>query len=213
MTRMLISSLHCREAELSVGMTKGRVGRLQWGLVCDLMDETELIAAARLGDEDAFAELYRLHAGYVQAIGRSILRKSEVEDMCQDTFLLAFTRIHGFEGNSQFRTWISRIAINQCLLSLREGRQVSNGEACLVQLDANTPDGVLDSQLEGVAARLDVKRLLRILSPAQRQILTMAYLEDMPDLEIAEVLGTDLAAVKSQLFQAKRRVRRLQKKR
>ena len=38
------------------------------------MDETELIAAARLGDEDAFAELYRQHIGYVRAIGRSILR-------------------------------------------------------------------------------------------------------------------------------------------
>ena len=63
------------------------------------MDETELIAAARLGDEDAFTELYQQHLGYVKAVGRAILRRNDLDDMCQDTFLLAFTRLHSFEGN------------------------------------------------------------------------------------------------------------------
>jgi RNA polymerase sigma-70 factor, ECF subfamily len=185
------------------------------------MDETELIAAARLGDEDALAELYRQHAGYVRAIGRSILRKNDVDDMCQDTFLLAFTRLDSFEGNSQFRTWITRIAINQCLLTLRHGRQLSNGESYLVQLDAETADAALDrctfasidTQLEGVPARLDLSRVLRVLAPIQRRILKMAYIEGMPELEIAEALGMDLATVQSKIFQAKRRVRDMHKKR
>jgi RNA polymerase sigma-70 factor, ECF subfamily len=177
------------------------------------MDETELIAAARLGDEDAFAELYRQHAGYVRAIGRSILRKNDLDDMCQDTFLLAFTRLQSFEGNSQFRTWISRIAINQCLLTLRHDRQISNGESCLVPLDRETDDAIIDMQLEGVSARLDLNRLMRVLAPIQRRILTMAYLEGVPGLEIAEALEMDLAAVQSQIFQAKRRVRNMHKKR
>jgi RNA polymerase sigma-70 factor (ECF subfamily) len=176
------------------------------------MNETELIEAARGGDENAFAELYRQHSKYVKAIGRSILRKNDIDDMCQDTFLLAFTRIKSFEGTAQFRTWISRIAINQCLLSLRQGRQISNGESFLVPLDA-TVEATLDIQLEGVPARLDVSRLLRILAPIQRRILTMAYLEGVPDSEIAETLGTDLAAVQSQIFQAKRRARKMHKKR
>jgi RNA polymerase sigma-70 factor (ECF subfamily) len=91
------------------------------------MNETELVNAARLGDEDAFAQLYHHHVRYVKAIGRSILRQNDVDDMCQETFLMAFTRLNAFEGNSQFRTWISRIAINQCLVTLRKGRQPSNG--------------------------------------------------------------------------------------
>jgi len=177
------------------------------------MNETELIEAARGGSEDAFAELYRQHARYVKAIGRSILRKDDVEDMCQDTFLLAFTRLETFAGNAQFRTWITHIAINQCLLSLRHGRQITNGESCLVQFDPERDNALLDSQLAAVPARLDVNKVLRILSPVQRRILTMAYLEDMPDLEIAEALDMDLAGVQSQIFQAKRRVRNLKKKR
>jgi RNA polymerase sigma-70 factor (ECF subfamily) len=180
------------------------------------MDETELIAAARLGDEDAFAELYREHAGYVRALGRSVLRRSDVDDMCQDTFLVAFTRLDGFEGNAQFRTWITRIAMNQCLMLLRKGCQPSNGDSNLLQIDEEmAADGVLDrcifasvdTQLENVPARLDLTKWLRVLRPAQRQLLEMAYFEGMPEMEIAELLGTTVAWVKSNLHQAKRRVR------
>ena len=180
------------------------------------MDETELIAAARLGDEDAFAELYRQHAGYVRAIGRSLLRRSDVDDMLQDTFLAIFTRLGSFEGNAQFRTWITRIAMNQCLVLLRIERQPSNGDSNLLQIDEEmAADGVMDrcifggvdTQLENVPARLDLTKLLRVLRPAQRQLLEMAYFEGMPEMEIAELLGTTVAWVKSNIHQAKRRVR------
>src|SRR5271156_660256 len=115
------------------------------------MDEMELIAAARQGNQDAFAELHRRHIRYVRAIGRSILRSRDLDDMCQETFLLAFMRLDSFEGNSQFRTWITRIAINRCLMMLRKRRQASNGESHLVQVDAD--QCVIesrDTQLEGV---------------------------------------------------------------
>jgi RNA polymerase sigma-70 factor, ECF subfamily len=181
------------------------------------MDETELIAAARLGNEDAFAELYRQHIGYVRAIGRSILRNRELDDMCQETFLLAFMRLDSFEGNARFRTWITRIAINRCLTILRKGRQASNVESHLVQMDAETvADRCVyasrDSQLEGVWARLDLERLLGMLKPMQRQVLEMAYLEDMPDLQIAEALGTTVVAVKCTLYRVKRLLRDSDKK-
>lgn len=121
------------------------------------MDETELVTAARSGNQDAFAELYRQHIRYVRAIGRSILRSRDLEDMCQETFLLAFKRLDSFEGNSLFRTWITRIAINRCLMILRKGRQAGNVESHLVPIGADeTADRSLlasrDTQLESVGA-------------------------------------------------------------
>ena len=171
------------------------------------MDETELIAAARLGDEDAFAELYRQHNRYVRAIGRSILRKNDLDDMCQETFLRAFTRLDTFDVNLQFRPWITRIAINQCLLTLRQGRQASNGDSHLIQMDAEMADEAFDrfvfasadSQLEGVSARLDLDRLLQVLKPIERQVLEMAYLEGAPYMEIATVLGVPLTTVRAKI--------------
>ena len=177
------------------------------------MDETELIAAARLGNEDAFAELYRQHIGYVRAIGRSILRNRELDDMCQETFLLAFRRLDRFEGTARFRTWITRIAINRCLMILRKGRQASNGESHLVQMDADTRVLVSrDVQLEGVGTRLDLERVLGVLKPGQRRILEMAYWDDMPELQIAGVLGIPLAAVTNRIYRAKRKIRNIYKK-
>jgi RNA polymerase sigma-70 factor (ECF subfamily) len=177
------------------------------------MDETELIAAARVGNQDAFAELYRQHIRYVRAIGRSILRSRDLEDMCQETFLLAFMRLDSFEGNSKFRTWITRIAINRCLMILRKGRQAGNVESHLVQMDT---DQCLvarrDAQLEGIGARLDLERLMGMLKPEQRQILEMAYVEDMPDLQIAETLGTTVVAVKCTLYRVRRLLRNAHKK-
>jgi RNA polymerase sigma-70 factor (ECF subfamily) len=183
------------------------------------MDETELIAAARSGDEDAFTELYQQHLGYVKAVGRSILRKYDLDDMCQDTFLLAFTRLDSFEGNSQFRSWLTRIAINQCLIILRKGRRPSNGESNHIRMDAETSDGLLDEcifsredkHLEGLPARLDLDKLLQGLKPMQRQLLEMAYLEDIPEQEIAEMLGTTRDCVKSSIYRAKRRAREIYK--
>jgi RNA polymerase sigma-70 factor, ECF subfamily len=186
------------------------------------MDEASLIAAARLGDEDAFAELYRQHASYVRAIGRAILHKSDLDDMCQDTFLLAFTRLRSFEGNCQFRTWISRIATNQCLLTLRKARQASNGESHLIQIDAELAAGLgrdrwifasTDKGLEGLAARLDLNRLLSVLNPIQRRVLEMAYLEGTPGEEIAELLDIPLSSVKNKIHRAKTQLMKIHKKR
>jgi RNA polymerase sigma-70 factor (ECF subfamily) len=137
--------------------------------------------------------------------------------MCQETFLLAFMRLDSFEGNSRFRTWITRIAINRCLTILRKGRQASNVESHLVQMDAETAAdrcayASRDPQLEGVGARLDLERLLGMLKPMQRQVLEMAYLEDMPDLQIAEALGTTVVAVKCTLYRVKRLLRDSDKK-
>jgi RNA polymerase sigma-70 factor (ECF subfamily) len=171
------------------------------------MDEAELIAAACSGDEDAFAELYKKHIRSVRAVCRSILRRNDVDDLCQDTFLLAFTRLRSFEGDSLFRTWITRIAVNQCLNTLRRARQPTNGDSHLVPMNTEL-GGEENIELERVSARLDLDRLLQVLSPGQRQILEMAYLEDMPELEIAETLGTSLSQVKSIILRAKRKVRK-----
>ncbi len=181
-----------------------------------------MIAAARLGDEDASAELYRQHAGYVHGIGRSILRTDELDDLSQDTFLLAFSHLHDFQESCAFRTWISRIAVNQCRAILRKRRQAKNGDAHLVSIDAGTPSdwapeggmfGREDPQVEATAARLDLAKLLRVLTSAQRRLLELAYLEDTPAPEIAQMLGIPVGLVRGKIHQAKRRVRNAHKNR
>lgn len=60
---------------------------------------------------------------------------------------------------------------------------------------------------------MDLERLLGTLKPRQRRILEMAYVEDMPDLQIAETLGTTVVAVKCTLYRIKRLLRDADKNR
>ena len=170
------------------------------------MDESGLIAAARQGDQAAFAELYRLHHVYVRAICRNILRDDSVDDLCQDTFLVAFTRLDSFAGKSRFRTWMTRIAINQCLMALRKRRHYVP-----VPLDEEAIDQyvfvVKDAVLEGAPARMDLEKMMSVLTDSTREMLIMAYLDGIPETEIAETLGLSVDAVRTKLSRAKRKMR------
>jgi RNA polymerase sigma-70 factor, ECF subfamily len=174
------------------------------------MDEWQLITAARIGDQNAFTELYHRHHRYVRAIGRSILHTDDLDDMCQETFLSAFTRLDTFEGDARFRTWITRIAVNRCLLILRNSRRPGHGESQAFSPDESAyTDNVrwIDARLESLPQRLDLERLLKTLTPAQREALEMAYAEEMPVVDIAAALKTTVAAVKGRIAIAKKKLK------
>jgi RNA polymerase sigma-70 factor, ECF subfamily len=179
------------------------------------MDEAQLIAAARTGDQGAFAALYQQHHQYVRAIGRSILRADDLDDLCQETFLCAFTRLESFEGSSQFRTWLSRIALNRCLLLVRSQRRAVKMESRAVSVDENPEHPGLqriDLHLEGIPDRLELERLLRRLTPAQREALELACLEDMPAADIAAELNITVTAVKGRLAIARKKLRMIRRR-
>jgi RNA polymerase sigma-70 factor, ECF subfamily len=171
------------------------------------VDESRLIAAARQGDQAAFAELYRLHHGYVRGICRNILRDDSVDDLCQDTFLVAFTRLDSFAGNAKFRSWITRIAVNQCLMTLRKRRHYVSVELEEESLNQYIFVGT-DAALEGAPARMDLEKMMSVLTDATRQILVLACLEGLSEAEIAEKLGLNVDVVRKRIHYAKQKMRR-----
>jgi RNA polymerase sigma-70 factor (ECF subfamily) len=170
------------------------------------VDESNLIAAARQGDQGAFTELYHLHHGYVRGICRNILRDDSVDDLCQDTFLLAFTRLDTFAGKAQFRSWITRIAVNQCLMTLRTRRHYVS-----IEQEEDTLDRYVftakDAVLEGAPARMDLEKMMSVLSDTTRQMLIMACLDGNSEQEIAEKLGLSADIVRKRVYWAKRKMR------
>src|SRR5271169_7226137 len=83
--------------------------------------EKALIARAREGSRTAFGELVRRHSHRVYGMSFRILKNREdAEDNLQNVFCKAYGKIRQFEGNSQFSTWLVRIAINEALMMLRK---------------------------------------------------------------------------------------------
>src|SRR5437016_14600268 len=89
----------------------------------DALADEELVRRARSRDEAAVRVLTRRHNRRLYRIARSILRNdSEAEDVVQETYVRAFTRLDSFRTDSRFTTWLTRSAINEALGRLRRQR-------------------------------------------------------------------------------------------
>src|SRR5450755_1727094 len=86
-------------------------------------DERWLITQAKSGSSTAFGELYDRHQLRIYRTALRILRnRQDAEDAVQLSFQRAFTNLHRFREDSTFSTWVTRIAINDALMMLRQRR-------------------------------------------------------------------------------------------
>ena len=77
-------------------------------------DAADAILAAA-GDTEAFERLYRRHAGRIHSLARRMIGPEEADDVTQDVFVRAWRKLGLFRGDSQFGTWLYRLAVNVIL--------------------------------------------------------------------------------------------------
>lgn len=86
-------------------------------------DEADLVARAIGREEAAVRSLVRQHNRRLFRITRSIVRDDgEAEDVVQETYIRAFTRLDDFRGEAAFGTWLCRIVLNEALGRVRRRR-------------------------------------------------------------------------------------------
>ncbi len=165
-------------------------------------EELALVAAARRGDDGAFAELVRRHQRRVfRLAGRFFRTPEEVEDAAQETFLTVWKKLHTYRGQAPFEHWLTRVTLNCCYGRLRRKAPVT------VPLERD-----FGAAAEDRTVGLDVERLLDRLSAADRFILLMLHGEGWSAAEIAERLGWSRTNVKVRAHRARKRLRRLLEK-
>jgi RNA polymerase sigma-70 factor, ECF subfamily len=165
------------------------------------MTEPHLVARAQQGDLPAFEELVRTYQREIYSLAcRMVQDPEEAKDMAQETFLQAYKHIREFRGQSQFRTWLFRIAINQCYNFFKSkkkfGDPVDSQE--LIIVDEDNPQAELmaaedRSRLYAALERLPVK---------QRAVLTLKLEQGMSYKEIADKLGGTAGAARVNFHQA-----------
>lgn len=172
--------------------------------------DAELVEAILAGSETAFATLVeRYQDRVVRLCGRYCRDQVECEDLAQDVFLKVFRKLHTFQGDSQFFTWLYRIAVNAATdhlarASTRRLKLVEDDEA----FDARTAR-VDDPSAPLVAAETAaaVRAIVDALPEKFRTILVLREFEDLSYTEIAEVLQIQIGTVESRLFRARQRVK------
>jgi len=171
--------------------------------------EAELITAVLQGDPVSFEPLVQKYSPRVFATARRYARReSEVEDIAQEVWLKAFSKLRSFRGEAPFEHWLMRMTVRTCYDFLR-GHQ-RNRESSFSEISEPEDDWlerfVADpgsAAEDADAARLLVGRVLEKLSPPARLVITLLEIEDRSVKEIAELTGWSVPLVKVRAFRAR----------
>jgi RNA polymerase sigma-70 factor (ECF subfamily) len=177
-------------------------------------DET-LAAQAAAGDDSAFETIVERYEGRVFRLACRLTSETDAPDVLQETFLQVYRHLSTFRGDSQFRTWLFRIATNTCLMDRRSrGRRPAESlETFLPHFDsegihASTPeelqvaaraDELLDRRVLADQARAGLARLPDLY----REAFVLRDLEELPTAEVAAALGVEPATVRQRVHRAR----------
>jgi len=153
------------------------------------------IRAVADGDREAFSQLYTAYVRMVHAILLGRVPRRDVDDLVQDVFVTAYTRIRELRDAGAFGGWLATIARNRATDYLRRSRDQ-------VELPHDLPGG--DAIEADTMAVLDV---IRKLPEAYRETLLMRLVEGMTGAEIAERSGLTPASVRVNLHRGMKLLR------
>jgi RNA polymerase sigma-70 factor, ECF subfamily len=179
-------------------------------------DDLTLVHAAKEGDVSAFDKIVRRHDRKLLRIAQSVTHnREEAEDAVQEAFFKAYQKLHQFQENAKFSTWMIRIVLNEALMKLRKQRHAREES-----LDSNFPSDsdVLPRDLAdwspnpqelygAVEFREILIECLGSLQPGLRLVFVLRDIEELSISETCEALSLSVAAVKSRLFRARLQLR------
>jgi RNA polymerase sigma-70 factor (ECF subfamily) len=168
-----------------------------------------LVEAASRGDREAFNELVRRHQAAMVALTRGLAgRFADADDLAQEVFVRAWRSLKTFRGDSSFRTWLHRVAINV----VRSSQAKQSRSARLVRPaseDDPEPPSPAESVERTLTRRDAIERALGSLPDELREAVVLRDVQGLDYKEIAGMLDVPIGTVESRIFRARQRLRPL----
>ena len=180
----------------------------------------DLLGLVRAGDKLAVERFIRLHAPWMLAVARRLLKDEGLaEDCVQESLLSALRSLDRFEQRSEVKTWLHRIVVNYCLMKMRSAVRAQEQpiDQLLPQFDANggriqapwsepvAPDEALEQHQMCATVRAKIAEL----PDSYRIVLLLRDIEELSTEEVAGLLGLSGAAVKVRLHRARSALKKL----
>jgi len=178
--------------------------------------ETKLVANLRSGDGPAVEEFYNIYRNRLYfLISEQVDRDHAVtEDLVQEVFLAALDSLDKFRGDSQLYTWLRSIAFHKINdFYRRQAREPKPKESppdfdAMTQLEqTGDNEPAILTVLESEEIRQSVHQALGSLPHDYQKVLVMKYMEEMPVLEISQVMGRSTKSVEGLLSRARKAMR------
>ena len=186
------------------------------------MTEQELVALAKQGDQDAFAQLVQANQNKIYSLAlRMTGNPEDGADLAQDAFLKAWRSLPTFQEESSFSTWLYKLTSNLCIDFLRKEKR-RKAAVTTVSLDDEDEDAppmevpdhrfTPETEVERRELRAAMSRALHSLSDEHRQILILREVEGLSYTEIAEALELEEGTVKFRIARARISLRNILQK-
>lgn len=179
------------------------------------LDVAACVGRVRHGDEEAARLLLNhLYPLVIRLVRAHLPRRTTEDDLAQTVFMKVFARLDQFSGRVPLDHWVSRITINTCLNQLAAEKvrpelrraDLTEGQCALLD-QLPTRAGELDPA-DSLAAREIVSKLLALLPPKDRMLITLLHLDGHTPREVEKLTGWSGTLIRGRAFQARRRLRK-----
>ncbi|MEJ8569491.1 RNA polymerase sigma factor [Elongatibacter sediminis] len=169
-------------------------------------DDRPLVLLARGGDVAAFEKLYRRHRDRIYALVWRLCGGDHgvAEDLMQEAFVRAWTKLELFRGESRFGTWLHRLSANVALSDRRSRVRRSRWES---PMDDAAERGAVGARDVGAGVGRDLERAIAGLPERARAVLVLHDIEGYKHAEISRMTGMAVGSSKAQLHRARKLVR------
>ncbi len=169
--------------------------------------EQHIIKLFRRGDASAMDMLYTEYADYLTAVcARYIPDDDELKDVLQESFIKIFSKIGEFNyrGNGSLRAWITRIVINESLLTIRKKKN-----SPIINIENEPPDIQDDEPELGNIGEEVLTNMIRQLPDGYRTVFNLFVIEGKSHKEIAKILNIKADSSASQFHKAKKQLAKM----
>jgi len=165
----------------------------------------ELIEKCKVNDQEAQFEIYRIYYKSMYNTSLRIVNDIlEAEDLMQESFLSAFTKIGTYKGNVSFGAWLKRIVINKSIDYLRR-KKINFKELNENHLEIKEEEPLNDFEYSDNMIR-KIKEAMKMLPDGYRIVLSLTMIEGYDHREVGEILNINESTSRSQLARARRRL-------
>lgn len=183
----------------------------------EIQSDMDLIERFSKGCEKSFEELIKRYETKVHNLAMRLTRNPEdAEEVLQDVFITVYRKVSGFEGKSQFSSWLYRITVNASFMKLRKNKQeqaisiedvgqqvynkpVESGRGFGAQSDNIAITNEIGEALEGAIAKLPEE---------YRAVFILRDIDGLSNKEVGEILDLTIPAVKSRLHRSRLMLRK-----
>ncbi|GGG53406.1 RNA polymerase sigma factor [Bizionia arctica] len=175
------------------------------------MFQNQLIEKCKQNNRQAQMQLYNQYCqGMYVVAKRFVKHDAEAEDVVQDAFIKAFSKLHQYQAEVTFGAWLKRIVINTSIDALKSKNQylVELDEVHLKVVDASDEDNWL---VDDASTLETIKEAINTLSEKYRYVVQLYLIDGYDHQEISEILEISEVASRTQLYRGKLKLQELLK--